>query len=79
MVYDPIEALDCVYSAVDDLMLAMGAAGHAPYTSSQAVDMAYLILSKTGKFENSLREWICKPQNKKTRTYFKLHFMVAHK
>ena len=56
MVYDPINAPDCVYMAVDNLM-KVEEAGHAPYTLSQAVNMAYIVvLSKTRKFENLLRE-----------------------
>ena len=78
MVYDPTEAPDVVYQAIDNLM-TMGSAGHAPYTSSQAVNMAYIILSKTGKFETSLREWIRKPQVDKTWVNFKAHFTAAHK
>lgn len=78
MVYDPVEAPECVYKAIDDLM-AMGAAGHSPYSPTQAVNMAYIILSKTGKFETSLREWIRKPQVDKTWVNFKVHFTAAHK
>ena len=74
MIYDPTEAPDCVYQAINDLM-TMGAAGHAPYTPSQAVNMAYIILSRTGKFGNSLREWICKPQQDITWVNFKAHLL----
>jgi hypothetical protein len=76
-VYDPKLPIDSVFNAVEDLLDFSTSAG-TPYTQLQAINIAYVLVNKTGQFRVGIREWNRKPQNEKTWIHFKRHFREAH-
>ena len=78
LVYDVSLPPDTVYMAIEDLM-DMGEASNAPFTQRQAVNMAYNIISRTGRFTENIREWLRRPIIQQTWINFKRHFSAAHK
>ena len=77
MVYDPINPIDGIFSAVDELVHYADAANSA-YTQAQIINIAYIILNRTGHFRRWILDWNAKPSVQKTWTNFKLHFREAH-
>ena len=77
MTYGPINPIDGIFTAIDDLVHYANAAA-SPYTQAQIVNMGYLILNRTGVFRRWILEWnVCTPLQK-TWTNFKIHFRTAH-
>ena len=77
MVYDPINPIDGIFSAIDDLVHYADAANSA-YTQTQIINIAYIILNRTGHFRRWILDWNAKQAVQKTWTNFKLHFREAH-
>ena len=77
MVYDPQHPIDGVFTAVDDLV-NFSEAAQTPYTQAQCINLAYLIINRTGYFQRWIIDWNEKPQVQKTWTNFKIHFRQAH-
>ena len=79
MVHDPSMPIDSVFNAVQELC-DFSEQAQTPYTQAQAVNMALVIILRTGSFAESIKEW-----NRKTRAQrqnwinFKSHFRNAHK
>ena len=79
MVHDPSMPIDSVFNAVQELC-DFSEQAQTPYTQAQAVNMALVIILRTGSFAESIKEW-----NRKTRAQrqnwinFKNHFRNAHK
>ena len=53
-------------------------AGRSAYTAAQVVTNAYSLISNTGMFPESCREWRRKTEAQKTWATFKVHFTEAH-
>lgn len=53
-------------------------AAGALLTQNQAINMAYIILDKTGKFKDCIKEWNRKPVVDKTWHNFKEHITLAY-
>ena len=52
--------------------------GDTPFTSKQIVDIALLCLSKTGVFNDDLKDWNRLPLLDRTWSKFRVHFAKAH-
>lgn len=65
------------YNKIDDLMDLANIAG-LPYSLQHVINMGYIILNKTGKFTNGIREWNCIPPNQRTWDVFQTYFSHAH-
>ena len=78
MVFDPIQPIDDVFNAVMDLM-DYSEAARAPYSQQQSMNIAYIILSRPGKFGKWILEWNRKPRNQQSWLSFKTHFRNAQK
>ena len=65
MIYDPMQPIDDVFNAVMDLVDYSDAA-QAPYTQQQTINIAYIILSRPGKFGKWILEWNRLGRNQKT-------------
>lgn len=77
-VYDVTFPPDTIYMIIEDLM-DLAEAAEAPFSQRQAVMIGYNIMNRTGRFKDSLREWIRKPTIQQTWIAFKTHFSQAHK
>ena len=78
MTYDRAYPPDTVYETVEDLM-DMAAASGVPFTQRQAVNMAIVVINKTGLFREDMRRWIEVPPQNRTWIAFKQHFTDAYK
>ena len=76
--FDPSLPIVLLYNKVDDLMDLANAAG-SPYSAQQIINLAYILLNKTGKFTTGIREWNRIPQAQRTWDAFQLHFSQAHR
>ena len=77
MHYDVLSPPDVVFQAVEDLC-DYAEAANCPFNQKQAVNIAYIIFNRTGRFKDGVREWIRRPVQQKTWVNFKLHFLQAH-
>jgi hypothetical protein len=78
-VYDPSMPIDNVFNVVQELC-NFSEQAQTPFTQAQAVNMALVILLKTGSFTDSIKEWNRKPRNQQSNWItFKTHFRNAHK
>ena len=77
MVYDPVNTIDGIFTAVDELVQYADAA-NSPYTQAQIINLAYIIVNRTGHFRRWILSWNERPQVQKTWTNFKMHFRDAH-
>lgn len=69
--------IDIVFNAVEDLADFAELAG-TPLTQPQTVQYAYLILLRTGRFTNHIREWNRRQGNQRNWTNFKTFFRQAY-
>lgn len=76
MVFDPVNPIDGIFTAIDDLVHYVITA-NSPFTQPQIINMAYLILNKTGLFQRWILDWNARQPQQKTWTNFKLHFREA--
>ena len=63
--YNPQEPIATILSAVKELLEFANIAGTL-YTQLQAVNISYMIVHRTDKFELAIREWNCIPATQKT-------------
>ena len=77
MAYDPVNPIDGIFTAINELV-HYSTAANAPYTQSQTINMAYLLLNKTGVFRRWILDWNAQPPAQKIWINFKLHFRAAH-
>lgn len=75
--YDPSLLIVLLYNKIDDLMDLANTAS-LPYSLQQVINMGYILLNKTGKFTNGIREWNCIPPNQRTWDVFQTYFSHAH-
>ena len=78
MTYDTAYPPDMVYETIEDLM-DMATASGVPFTQHQAVNMAIVIINKTGLFKDDMRTWLQTPPLQRTWIAFKRHFTEAYK
>ena len=76
--FDPNLPIVLVFNKVADLMDLASAAG-SPYTAKQLINFAYVIINRTGKFRNGIREWNRLPDVQQTWDNFTAHFNNAHR
>ena len=77
MFYDPAHPIDVIFNKVEDLS-DFSTAARAAFTEQQLINIAYVIISKTGKYQLYIREWTRLQPNKQTWANFKTHFGQAH-
>ncbi len=77
MIYDPVNPIDGIFTAVNELV-QYAAAANSPYTQAQIINLAYIILNCTGHFRRWILSWNELPQVQKTWTTFKMHFRDVH-
>ena len=77
MVYDPVNPIDGIFTAIDELVQYADAA-NTPYTQAQIINLAYIIVNRTGHFRRWILSWNERDPVQKTWTNFKLHFREAH-
>ena len=75
--YNPRDPIAIVLSAVEELLKFSDITGMS-YTKLQAVNTAYVIVHKTGKFVLAISEWNCMPEIQKTWVGFKTFFQTDH-
>ena len=56
MTYSPFQPVDIIFTALDDLADFAELDG-APITERQIVQKAYLLLNRTQRFKEPIREW----------------------
>ena len=78
MTYDVAYPPDIVYETVEDLM-DMATASGVPFTQRQAVNMAIVLINRTGVFKDDMRTWLGVPPQQRTWIAFKQHFTEAYK
>ena len=77
MSYDPMDPPEEVYTIIEDL-LDYAEAARAPITQIQAINIAYNIFNRTGKFSDGIKAWIRRPDHEKTWINLKNHFTEHH-
>ena len=77
-IYIPRDPITTVFSAVKELLEFADITGTS-YTHLQAVNITYVILHRTGKFELSICKWNCMPAIQKTWVPFKQFFWTSHR
>ena len=75
--YDPTLPIVVVFNKIDDLMDLANAAG-SPYSAQQVINFGYIILNRTGKFGQGIREWNRLLPNQKTWDAFQTHFTTEY-
>jgi 6-pyruvoyl-tetrahydropterin synthase len=71
--YDPTNPIGTVFNQVEDLVDYSEAAGIL-YTCNQSIGITYVILNKSGRYCQDIRDWNHLPENEKTWLGFKAHF-----
>ena len=77
LTYDTSVPIDGIFNAIEDLQ-ELGFLSGVPYSSSQIVNLGFIILNKHRMLRSDVRKWIRKPAIDKTWVNFKLHFTQAH-
>jgi len=77
MFYDPTHPVDVIFNKLEDLS-DLSAAARANFSEQQLINIAYVILNNTGKYQQYFREWTRFQPDQKTWANFKTHFRQAH-
>lgn len=77
MIYDPTHPVDIIFNRLEDL-LDLSVAAHADYSAPQLINIAYVLLNRTGKYQLYIRDWLRTPQVNKTWANFKTTFRQAY-
>ena len=77
MFYDPMHPVDVVFNKVEDLS-DLSVAARADLSEQQLINIAYVILNNTGKYQIYIREWSRLPPDQKPWAHFKTQFRQAH-
>ena len=78
MAFNPNEPIDNIFTEIDNLA-ELAEMAHSPFSEQQKINMAYIILQNTNKFESGLENWNIKPTHTKTWENCKKHFRDAQK
>ena len=76
--YNLRKPIAAVFSSVEELLKFAGITGTS-HTQSQAINIAYVMLHRTGKFELSIHKWNYMPAVQKIWVCFKHFFGTSHK
>ena len=76
-IYNPHNLMATVFYAVEELLDLSDILGTS-YTQIQAVNTAYVIIHRTGKFELEIHEWNRMTAKQKTWVQFKQFFQTSH-
>ena len=77
MYYDPMHPIDVIFNKVEDLS-DLSTAARADLTEQQLINIAYVIINNTGKYQPYIREWSRLQPDQKTWANFKTQFRQAH-
>ncbi len=77
MHYEISHPIDIIFNKVEDLN-DLSIAAHADYTEPQLINIAYVIINATGKYQHYIRDWSRLPPAQKNWASFKTHFRQAH-
>ena len=77
MYYDPQHPVDVIFNKVEDL-LDLSIAARADFTEQQLINIVYVLLTATSKYQHYIREWSRLDPEEKTWTNFKTYFRRAH-
>ena len=77
MYYDLQQPVDVVFNKVED-PLDLSIAARADFTEQQLINIAYVLLTATGKYQHYIREWSRLDREQKTWSHFKTYFCRAH-
>ena len=77
MFYDPTHPINVIFNKVEDLS-DLSTAARAEFTEQQLINIAYVIINKTGKYQPYIREWSRLQAEQQTWANFKTHFRQAH-
>ena len=76
--YDPAQPIEILFDQIETAMEYADSAG-APYTDTQTVTTAYLLIFRTGLYKDACKEWNRRPLAEKTWQNFKTDFTAAHR
>ena len=76
--FDASKPIEELFEQIEDATDYADAAG-APYNNSQVISRAYILIYKTGEYNEACKDWRKKPENEKTWENFKQDFTVAHR
>jgi len=76
--FDASKPIEELFEQIEDATDYADAAG-APYNNSQVISRAYVLIYKTGEYNEACKDWRKKPDNEKTWEHFKEDFTVAHR
>ena len=71
--YDTTMSIVILFNKIDDLMDLANATG-SPYSAQQIINFGYILLNKTSKFSQGIREWNRLQPAQKTWDTFQTHF-----
>ena len=77
MPYDINFPIETLFDQIEDT-IEFFAAGNAPYTPAQVVNVAYNVVFMTGMVNDDYKLWKSKPTAEKNWTQFKVYFAIAH-
>jgi len=76
--FDASKPIEELFEQIEDATDYADAAG-APYNNGQVISRAYVLIYKTGEYNEACKDWRKKPENEKTWENFKEDFTVAHR
>ena len=76
--YDPAQPIEVLFDQIETAMEYADSAG-TPYTDTQTVTTAYLLIFRTGLYKDACKEWNRRPLAEKTWQNFKMDFTAAHR
>ncbi len=77
MYYNITHPINVIFNKVEDLN-DLSIAARADDTEQQLINIAYVIINNTAKYQHYIREWTRLPPVQKTWGNFKTHFCRAH-
>ena len=77
MYYDITHPIDVIFNKIEDLN-DLSIAARADYTEQQLINIAYVIINNTAKYQHYIHDWTRLPLVQKTWRNFKTHFRRAH-
>ena len=76
--FDASKPIEELFEQIEDATDYADAAG-APYNNGQVISRAYVLILKTGEYNEACRDWRRRPDQEKTWDNFKRDFTEAHR
>lgn len=76
--FDSTKPIEELFEQIEDATDYADAAG-APYNNAQVISRAYVLVLKTGEYNDACRDWRKRPEQEKTWDQFKIDFTEAHR